>query len=446
MTIPSVRWPACVLALCVFGALLVWWVIGIPATLREVPQREEVTPSEESLDSPRLAVLAKELKVGNKAALEQFWQEMQGKAPLVEAIAGEPRRSWVTFVWRGDEQTHRVGLAGGPPAAGPTPLSRLAETDLWYRTERVSDDARFVYWFHVNVPQKRPKDLPGLEKMMSRFPPQSDPLNSHHFQKRSLVELPGAPPQPWIERLPGVAQGKVSQHKIRSDILKQERELTLYTPAGYDSKGPACGLLVVFDGPPDEEPLTLDNLIGTKRIAPLVAVFLKHIDRSSELSCSEPFADFMATELVPWAKENYRVSPDPSRTIVRGTSLGGLMASYCALRHPEVFGNVLSQSGSYQWFPGGAQGTAPPDAESGWLTRQFVTTPRSAVAFYLEAGRFEHFFPYSLLAENRRFRDVLQAKGYTVHYSEFSGNHDPLNWRGTFATGLIALAGRGDSE
>jgi enterochelin esterase family protein len=68
------------------------------------------------------------------------------------------------------------------------------------------------------------------------------------------------------------------------------------------------------------------------------------------------------------------------------------------------------------------------------------------VAFYLEAGSFEHFFPFSLLAETRRFRDVLQAKGYKVHYSEFSGNHDPLNWRGSFADGLIALAGPGDQN
>jgi enterochelin esterase-like enzyme len=39
------------------------------------------------------------------------------------------------------------------------------------------------------------------------------------------------------------------------------------------------------------------------------------------------------------------------------------------------------------------------------------------------------------------FRDVLPAKGYSVHYSEFTGDHDPVNWRGSFADGLIALSG-----
>jgi enterochelin esterase family protein len=47
-----------------------------------------------------------------------------------------------------------------------------------------------------------------------------------------------------------------------------------------------------------------------------------------------------------------------------------------------------------------------------------------------------------MLRPNRRLRDVLKAKGYAVHYQEFNGNHNYLNWRGSFADGLIALLGR----
>jgi enterochelin esterase-like enzyme len=446
MAVRSLGWPAFWLALGVVIVLVGRRALTHAPVVPGVRADPAFEESKQVVDSPRLAALAGELKNGRRAALDEFWKDVAGKAPLVEPMAGDPRRSWVTFVWRGDERTLRVGLAGGPPSSGRTPLTRLAGSDLWYRTENVRNDARFVYWFHVNFPDERPTDLVSLDKLMSQFPPRSDPLNSRQYQKRSLVELPEAPPQPWVERLPGVTRGQVSRHKMRSGILKQEREVTIYTPPNYDPRGPECGLLVAFDGPPDQEPATLDNLIGKKRIAPVVAVFLTHIDRSAELSCSESFADFLAAELVPWVRKNYRVSPDPGRTVVRGTSLGGLMASYCALRHAEVFGNVLSQSGSYQWFPGGAGGAAPPEAETGWLTRQFVAAPRSAVSFYLEAGTFEHFFPFSLLAENRRFRDVLEAKGYTVHYSEFSGNHDPINWRGSFADGLIALVGIRDQK
>jgi hypothetical protein len=52
--------------------------------------------------------------------------------------------------------------------------------------------------------------------------------------------------------------------------------------------------------------------------------------------------------------------------------------------------------------------------------------------------------PYALpsaVAAHRHLRDVLQAKGYEVHYSEFDGGHEVLCWRGSLAEGLIALTG-----
>ena len=38
-------------------------------------------------------------------------------------------------------------------------------------------------------------------------------------------------------------------------------------------------------------------------------------------------------------------------------------------------------------------------------------------------------------------RTVLRAKGYAVHYAEYSGGHDYLCWRGTLVDALIALRG-----
>ncbi len=54
----------------------------------------------------------------------------------------------------------------------------------------------------------------------------------------------------------------------------------------------------------------------------------------------------------------------------------------------------------------------------------------------------EASFAINLLYENRRFRDVLEAKGYAVTYSECTSDHSLLNWRGSFADGVIALFGR----
>jgi len=167
--------------------------------------------------------------------------------------------------------------------------------------------------------------------------------------------------------------------------------------------------------------------------------------RNEELSCNVAFADFLAKELVPWVRQNYRVTADPNRTIIAGSSLGGLAASFTALRHPAIFGNVLSQSGVYSASP--TNENSENWEESEWLTRQFVTSPKLPVRFYLEAGLLESVLKPGLgtvssLAANRHLRDVLVAKGYTVHYREFNGGHDYVNWRGTLADGLLLLIGR----
>src|SRR5439155_4003395 len=122
-----------------------------------------------------------------------------------------------------------------------------------------------------------------------------------------------------------------------------------------------------------QTPTILDNLIAEGKIPPLIALLVNsQRTRSRDLVCSASFADFLAKELVPWARKNYHVSADPARAIVAGSSYGGLCATYAAGRHPRVFGNVLSQSGSFSYYPGWQQNPADYTTETGWLTRQFA--------------------------------------------------------------------------
>jgi hypothetical protein len=175
-------------------------------------------------------------------------------------------------------------------------------------------------------------------------------------------------------------------------------------------------------------------------------------DRWRELACNSAFADFLAEEIVPWARANYHATDRPEQTIIGGTSLGGLNAAFVGLKHAEVFGNVLSQSGAFGWKPEG-------EKEWEWLTRQFAVSPRLPLRFSFEAGLMEgtwwwrdlmlqqpnappaNLIDPTLLAANRNLRDTLQSKGYSVHYTEYNGNHGLLNWRGTLASHLIALVG-----
>jgi enterochelin esterase-like enzyme len=385
------------------------------------------------LDSPRLTALERKVKAGNRAALKLFWEEVQGKTPLVEPLPGDDHLRRVTFLWRGGAEASEVTLDGQfPPDSQDAPLVRLVNTDVWFLTLRLPATSRFTYDFKQ----------PGKKQLL-------DPLNPLKFRSSSFVELPAAPPQSWTVIQQDVPKGTVWPDKLRSENLKEERSVSIYTPPGYDPKSGSYGLLVLFDGQdyrgPMPIPTILDNLVAAKKIRPLVAILVDNPSeesRNRDLECYPPFADFLAKELVPWARQRYRFSAEPERTIVGGVSLGGLNAAYCALRYPEVFGNVLSQSGAFSYFPGWDDQEENDTSPFGWLIRQFVTTRKLPIRFYLEAGLFENDCPEALLAQNRRMRDVLEAKGYSVVYSEFAGGHEFLSWRGSVADGLIALAGR----
>ena len=204
----------------------------------------------------------------------------------------------------------------------------------------------------------RPVEQLNGEKNVSA-PARPDPLNPRVLATHdaSLVELAAAPRQPWLNRRTGVPRGKVSKHSIQSQILNQARSIAVYTPPNFPQQDKPYRLLILFDGEDFQRPeqipgpTILDNLLSERKIHPTLVVFVNQIDRDKELACSEGFAEFVAVELLPWIQSRYDLGTGPKRTIIGGSSLGGLMASYCAFRHSDKFGNVLSLSGAYHWLP-----------------------------------------------------------------------------------------------
>jgi enterochelin esterase-like enzyme len=394
--------------------------------------------------SPRLASLAHELQAGDRQALAAFWKEMQGKVPLVEPIAGDNRHRHVTFLWRGSDRPTRVTVMGGLPSANMAkPLTRLGDTDLWYLTETHSTEARFQYVFQINGPEMLPMEWGALMREMQQNPPRPDPFNTREYAGWSYLELPDAPPQPWIRKQAGVPGGHQTREKFKSQILNAEYRLSIYTPPAYDKDGRRCWLMIAFDGGFGMMDVTLDNLLAAGKIPPLVVVGIQNINpqtRMRDLDCSDKFAMFLANELVPWSRKTYRVYDDPTHTIVGGMSLGGKMAAYCGLKHCGVFGKVLSQSGSFAMAAGQESPIAMWNGETpGMLASQFLQSPRLPLDFYIEVGRYETTLPFSPLLETRRLRDVLEAKEYRVTYSEFVGGHNEVCWRGSFADAIMTL-------
>jgi enterochelin esterase family protein len=423
-------------------------------------ERMKSLPRQDRYTSPAIEALRRQITAGDSST-ESFWERVaRSGTPLVEPIEGDEKRTRVTFLWRGTPQTRNVMVLGsfvtGPPA--DYALTRLADTDVWYLTVRMPSGSRFAYSLSPNDPQSFEPPRAAQRGATA----QGDPLNPRRwgcsqptatrYDCQSMVELPGAPPQPWIARNDKIPAGKVDKHKITSQLLKNERNLSVYTPPDYRANEKPYALLVLFDEGAYlnnvPTPVILDNLIAAGKIPPMVAVLIANPSqdtRGKELPPNPQFADFLATELLPWVHAHYSVTSDPALTTVAGSSYGGIAATYAGLRHSEIFGNVLCQSGSFWWAPDHGVG---PDSdattETGWLAKEFIKSPKLPLRFWMDAGVFEvdsRGNGGAILEPSRHMRDVLLAKGYEVHYQQFNSGHDYLNWRGTLADGLIALVG-----
>lgn len=409
-------------------------------------------------------------KITNQAEADVFWKEIgPNGSPLIEAIKDDAINRFATFLWRGGADTQRVLL--NFPNCSPIPadcfLHHVEGTDVWYRTLRLDHRLRTSYLLTPNAPAVTPAtkiDDDLLSQVGVRS--QRDPLNPKAtiwdfvgnpdvplYQGSSVLEMPDAPPQPWAGKRAGTPAGEIVKQDFASALLKNTRSIFVYLPPGYSKDAQPYDLLVVFDGQASIDivptPTTLDNLISEKRIAPTVALMVGNARgmRPTELPCNAVFAEFLNSELIPWLRRNYNVSREPQRVTIGGYSYGGLAATCAAWRHPETFGNVLSQSGSYWWTPPpdpAKPDTFAPDADPSYVAQLFVNSPKLPLRFYLNAGSMEvnrDGDGSSILVTNRHLRDVLRAKGYEVFYQEFQGAHDYLSWRGMIADGLILLGG-----
>lgn len=213
------------------------------------------------------------------------------------------------------------------------------------------------------------------------------------------------------------------------------RPAAIYTPAGYDAaRNEAYDLIVFFDGDNYVEALDALNVLDALPCPPVAFFFDNSADRLGDLANHRKFADYLAADLIPAIRARWHVTRDPAHTTLAGFSAGGLAAAYVAFRHPEVFGNVISESGAF-WR--GNEGTSEP-AE--WLTAQFESSPRLPLKFYLDVGAGETHRVFNgvvFIEANRRLRDVLRAKGYPVQYVEVPGaQHEPGHWKRSLPAAL----------
>jgi enterochelin esterase family protein len=241
----------------------------------------------------------------------------------------------------------------------------------------------------------------------------------------------------------------VEAHELYDSSYQRPRSIWVYTPPGYNLQvSIPYPLIIAFDGHDylDDMPLPaiLDSLSISGSTPPFVAVLVDNGEngtRIADLGNASRMSDFMANQLVPWIRHGWRVTTDPHRVILTGSSAGGLGAAYIAFMHPELFGNVWSQSGAF-WR--GAEASNDPPWE--WLTSQVAAAGHKDIRFILDVGAAENHPTLggsgpNFRDANRRFHDALKKKHYDVTYTEIpGGNHAPRWWLPRLPVGIVMLS------
>lgn len=388
------------------------------------------------------------IEKGNNDALQDFWINIEKSgAPLIEELQGDTKHCLVTFIYRAEEEVKNVILI--PPVDWENFLKyrmeQLLNTDLWYISCKIKNDIRFDYTISVNDSlidndegwKKREENLihDRLNKKCLVF------NEDDGTQKKvSYVVMPKAIEHVWVKEKLNILKGNINEYKFDSEKFNKSRRIRIYTPYGYKKTNKPYKFLILTDGDEYINVLSaktvLDNLIASKMIPPIVTLFIDSTDtRDEELTCNENFIDIIINELIPWVREKYNISHMAKDGVIGGLSLGGLTATYLGLKHSNVFGNVLSQSGAYWYKPKCFKA----DENVCWMSAEFDKIEKLPLKFYLNTGVLEE--KENMIGVNKNLRDTLESKGYEVKYEEFNSGHDYLCWGETLASGLISLIG-----
>ncbi len=139
------------------------------------------------------------------------------------------------------------------------------------------------------------------------------------------------------------------------------------------------------------------------------------------------YVDFIVKTLKPYIDKNYRTKPKAKNTIIMGSSLGGLVSYYAALKYPEVFGKVGAFSPSF-WFSNDIY----------TLTEQ---APKIKTKIYFLCGDKEDD---NMVKDVTKMERLLEKnRCYCLHLTKTKivkgGEHNEKLWRDNFVNALLWL-------
>ena len=142
--------------------------------------------------------------------------------------------------------------------------------------------------------------------------------------------------------------------EVNSEILKETRNIFIYTPVGYEESNLKYPTLYVTDGAENYLISTaiVNFLSRIQQIPTMIIVGIHNVDRYRDLSPlliegtsdqgeGDNFLNFFKDELIPYLDNNYRAN---NYRILFGHSLGGIFANYILITKPELFNAYITAS------------------------------------------------------------------------------------------------------
>lgn len=304
---------------------------------------------------------------------------------------------------------------------------KIINTDVWYLKCKFPTDARLDYKILID----------GNNWII-------DPANK--FQQWSGVG--GGSPNSelrmplWNEDVATVTQANVPKGDLIGDALIISKSLgyqvtySVYLPHNYKQFGPMA-VVYVTDGYEYLHPqlgnmtTTLDNLIHSQKIQPVIAVFVDNREpvnrannrRMNELAMNSKYLDFFANELIPAIQAQYPVKAEAKSRAIIGTSMGGLTATYFAFTRPDLFGLAGIQSPAFYTRPqiyNLCEGNADVQLKISMTTGLINDTS----------------------TDSRKMSEILKASSCVYQYREVNEGHSWGNWRRLIDDILIDLLGK----
>jgi enterochelin esterase family protein len=270
---------------------------------------------------------------------------------------------------------------------------------------------------------------------VSLMDPNNPGIKPNLIAAQSVVHVPGPSSLTW--EVNDVPHGTIHHQFYKSEVVGDQRDYYVYTPAGYDAKAkkpyPTLYLLHGFSDDASgwtavgRAHVILDNLIAQGKAKPMVVVMTlgygaPEIVTGGWTGVRDPnigkrnrdkYRDALFAEVMPAIEKDYRVSKDRKMRAIAGLSMGGAESLYTGLNALDRFAYVGAFSAG-----GGDHDYAA----------EYPKLDSSANAqlklLWIACGTEDR-----LIEPNRKFIEWLKSKDIHLTAVETSGQHTWMVWR-----------------